>query len=158
MHTPARHSILLRTSQRQISDRLSNRLPLSALGVRPVPCITVLSRRKSMSGKKSKRKKQKAPTNPQRSSGQKPTGDDMHVNGEIEIRRSPSLTEEHETERREDDARENRKWLVDRISLLFVVIVAGLTAWQGWSTKKAVDVSAQSMPVGSESVDRPKSN
>jgi hypothetical protein len=65
----------------------------------------------------------------------------IYVRGEIEVGRTPDLTKEHEAERQEDSSHEQRKYFIEKLTLFVVVIYAGLTAWQGYSTKKSADAA-----------------
>jgi hypothetical protein len=67
---------------------------------------------------------------------------DIYVLGEIEAKRPPDLTQEHNTERKEDKAHQNKKFVVEILTLITVAIYAGLTCWQGCSTKHAADAAA----------------
>ena len=65
----------------------------------------------------------------------------INVRGEIETKRPPDLTLEHNTERKEDNAHEKKKSRAEIATLVVVAIYAGLTWWQGCSTKKAADAA-----------------
>ncbi len=67
----------------------------------------------------------------------------IHVRGQIEVSRAPGLTNEHETERRADSAQERKKYILERWTLAAVIVYAGLTWWQGCSTKKAADAASR---------------
>lgn len=68
----------------------------------------------------------------------------INVRGEIEAKRPPDLTHEHNTERTQDNAREKKKFVVEIATLFVVAIYAGLTWYQGCSTKKAADAAKNS--------------
>jgi len=59
----------------------------------------------------------------------------VRITGTIKVGRDPSLTQEHNTERREDAASETKKYRVEIATLVVVIIYAGLTFWQGWLTR-----------------------
>jgi hypothetical protein len=61
----------------------------------------------------------------------------INVRGEIETKRPSDLTEEHATERKEDKTSSRNKFIVEILTLIVVAIYAGLTAWQGCSTRTA---------------------
>jgi hypothetical protein len=78
---------------------------------------------------KNKHKHQSSPpsANPDYHNGQQNTGlSNTHVRGEIEVKRAPSLTNEHETERREDTAHARKKFIVEKFTLAFVAVYAGV--------------------------------
>lgn len=88
--------------------------------------------------KKSKRKKNKALPNPdQHGTQQNLPSANVRVRGEIEVGRSPSLTDEHNTERREDTAHESNKYLVEILTLIAVAIYAVVAIWQGISAHRS---------------------
>ena len=104
--------------------------------------------------KRSERNKVKTNPNQQHPDPNHPEGDNherhisgsINVRGEIETKRPPDLVKEHATERKEDAAHEKKKFVVECITLAVVAIYAGLTAWQGCSTKTAAD-AAQSAAI-----------
>jgi hypothetical protein len=63
----------------------------------------------------------------------------VNVRGEIEAKRPPDLTQEHSTERKEDNAHNKNKFVVEVLTLIAVCIYAGLTAWQGCLTRTAIN-------------------
>src|SRR5258708_5737621 len=65
----------------------------------------------------------------------------VNVRGEIETKRPPDLAQEHNTERKEDNAHEKKKLVVEVATLVIVAIYAGLTAWQGCSTQEAANAA-----------------
>ncbi|HEY1993185.1 MAG TPA: hypothetical protein VGG81_02195 [Edaphobacter sp.] len=64
---------------------------------------------------------------------------EIHVRGGIETNVPASLIEQYKTARNEDKSRDNWRFLVEILTLGAVIIYAGLTAWQGWMTRKLVD-------------------
>ena len=92
---------------------------------------------------KPKSNKNKSPATPNQESGEENMPQNIHVRGEIEISRSPSLTQVHNTERQEDATQDKKRYLVEVITLCFVIIVAGLTGWQGCLTRRYVGISQQ---------------
>lgn len=62
----------------------------------------------------------------------------FQVRGAVEVGRSPSLTEEHTAERKEDATEEKKRYRVELFTLIIVLIYAGLTAWEAylsWSSR-----------------------
>jgi|SRR5882672_3968418 len=89
--------------------------------------------------KKSKRKKNKAlPNSDQHGTQQNLPPSNIHIRGEIEVGRSPNLTDEHNTERREDTTHERKKYLVEKLTLIAVIIYAGVAVWQACLTRTAI--------------------
>jgi hypothetical protein len=80
-----------------------------------------------MSRNKSKRKRYQPLNNPDQHGDQQdlPAGN-VQVHGRVEVGRSPNLTDEHNTERREDTAHERKKYFVETLTLLAVVFYAGV--------------------------------
>jgi hypothetical protein len=71
----------------------------------------------------------------------------MSIPGGVLISRSPDFKQEHDAERKQDGEKEkNNFWLaVATLGSLFVV--AGLTFWQGWLTRKIVRISQKTYEV-----------
>lgn len=65
----------------------------------------------------------------------------INVRGEIETKRPPDLAQEHAAERKEDNAQERKKYVVEIITLISVLVVALLTALQACYTREAVNNS-----------------
>jgi len=65
----------------------------------------------------------------------------MDISGSVEISRSPSLEDQHKTERKEDAAQQNKAYLVEWLTLVAVVIYAGLTLWQAILTREIVSLT-----------------
>ena len=65
----------------------------------------------------------------------------INVRGEIETKRPPDLTQEHATERKQDNAREKKKFVLEIGTLVVVGIYAGLTFWQGCINRDLLKVS-----------------
>ena len=91
----------------------------------------------------SKNKPKHQPTHPsanpgQHSGQQNPNPNNIHVRGEIEVERAPSLTKEHENERRVDTEHARKKFNVEKLTLLAVVLYAGVTLWQALLTRTAI--------------------
>jgi hypothetical protein len=57
----------------------------------------------------------------------------INVRGEIEAKRPPDLTKEHNTEREQDKTSERKRFVVEIATLVLVAIYAGLTLWQACS-------------------------
>jgi hypothetical protein len=66
----------------------------------------------------------------------------IHVRGEIEAQRPPNLTQEHNAERKEDNAREKKKYVVEVITLILIAIYALITFFQACLTKRGIDNNA----------------
>jgi hypothetical protein len=60
---------------------------------------------------------------------------DITVRGQIETHVPPSAAEQHEAERKEDKRRDKNSFIVGVLTLIFVIIYAGLTALQVWVTR-----------------------
>jgi hypothetical protein len=88
-----------------------------------------------MPNRKSKRNKQRgrqtSEAKPNQESGAEHMPNNIHVRGEINIARSPDLAKEHATERQEDSAQANKKYLIEILTLSAIVIYTGLR-WH-WS-------------------------
>jgi hypothetical protein len=84
-----------------------------------------------MSHKKSNRQKQRSKQsqhpNPHQDSGEYHTPDNIHVRGEIESGRSPSLVKEHQTERNEDNSQANKKYHLEKLTFRAIVVYTGVT-------------------------------
>jgi hypothetical protein len=76
----------------------------------------------------------------------------MNVRGEIETKRPPDLTKEHATERKEDKTSSRNKFIVEILTLIVVAIYAGLTAWQGCSTKTAAKAAKSAAETANRSL------
>jgi len=63
---------------------------------------------------------------------------DITIRGQIETHVPPSAAEQHNTERDEDKRHARKNYVVGVLTLVIVVIYAGLTAWQGWLTRAAI--------------------
>jgi hypothetical protein len=99
--------------------------------------------------KRSERKKMKTDAN-QGHANPHPDGRDkyerhvdgsIHVRGEIETKRPPDLAKEHATERKEDTTQERKKYVVEAVTLIFVIIVAGLTGYQACLSREQIQIS-----------------
>jgi hypothetical protein len=70
---------------------------------------------------------------------------DVHVGGKVEIDFAPTVVDKHDTERKQDNTNEDRRFfwniLIQGSTLFAVAIYAGLTAWQACSTKVAADAA-----------------
>jgi hypothetical protein len=65
----------------------------------------------------------------------------INVRGEIEAKRPPDLTQEHRTERNEDQTSSRKKFVVEIATLIVVTIYAGLTFWQACTTQKIANLT-----------------
>lgn len=79
------------------------------------------------SKRRNQRKKKDSLAKPQQECGNKNMSNDVNVRGRIEIDRSPSLAEQYRTERGEDDARQNKKYSLEKLTLLAVILYTGVT-------------------------------
>jgi hypothetical protein len=95
-----------------------------------------------MSRKQSKHIKKHPQPRPNQDSGQHQTMDNMHINGNVEISRSPSLEEQYKTERKEDSTHENKKYFVEKLTLGAIILYSFLTFLMYCATKKAADAAA----------------
>lgn len=59
------------------------------------------------------------------------------VSGEIDVKFEPNLITQHNSEQKETKSHNDKTELIGWLTLLAVIIYAGLTAWQGYSTQKA---------------------
>jgi hypothetical protein len=68
---------------------------------------------------------------------------DIHVRGEVESKLPPSLIEKYDTERKDDNTREGKRFVINFVlqllTLIALIVYAGLAAWQGWSAQKTAD-------------------
>ena len=72
------------------------------------------------------------------------------VRGGIETNFPPNLIEKHDRERKEDAAQEHNKFVVEIITLVFVIIVAGLTGLQDYFTGQQVKLSRKEIVVSQQ--------
>lgn len=63
----------------------------------------------------------------------------INVRGEIETKRPPNLTEEHNSEREEDTARDQKKYVVEFITLIVLGIYTLATGYQACLTREAIN-------------------
>jgi hypothetical protein len=63
------------------------------------------------------------------------------VRGELEVHQPPDAIEADNTERKDQKSNRNRTFLVSWLTLVAVVIYAGITFWQGCSAKKSADAA-----------------
>src|SRR5208337_2821354 len=105
-----------------------------------------------MSRKQPKHYKKDSHPHPDEASGQQETRNDMDIRGSVEINRSPSLEKQHQAERFEDSARENKKDLIERIMLVAVVVYAFLTLLIYCASKKAADAATSAASTASQSL------
>ena len=78
----------------------------------------------------------------------------VNVRGEVETKRPPDLTKEHNTERKEDKTSNRNKFVVEVTTLIVVGIYAGLTGWQGCSNKTAADAAKKSADVAKDTFEK----
>jgi len=84
-----------------------------------------MSRRRNKRNKKS-HKEQPHP-NPNQNNREQHTPNNIHVRGEIEVARSPSLVEEHNAERKADTTQAKRKYGLEKLTLIILAIYTGIT-------------------------------
>ena len=63
---------------------------------------------------------------------------DITIRGQVETYVPPGAAEQHNTERSEDKAQAKKNYVVGVLTLLVVVVYAGITFWQGCLTRSAV--------------------
>jgi hypothetical protein len=78
------------------------------------------------------------PNNSGRDKYERHVDGDITVRGQLEVHAPPDLIQREETERAKDRTHKKREFLVSLITLGFVILYAGLTAWQGCSTRSVV--------------------
>src|SRR5208337_2786783 len=94
----------------------------------------------------------KAPlSNPDQSGGKHHESEgDVRVHGSVETYPPPSVIQKHDSERKEDSAthqaerkedrgRESKKLLLEVLTLIAVVVYAGIAFWQGCLTRESID-------------------
>jgi hypothetical protein len=92
------------------------------------------------------------PHNDERDNHERHISGSVNVRGEIEAKRPPDLKDEHDTERKQDNAREKKKIVVEISTLVVVAIYAFLTWWQGCSTKRAADAATSAADTASRAL------
>jgi hypothetical protein len=65
----------------------------------------------------------------------------MRIEGKVEIHLPPGVKEENATTKKKDNSRETIKIYLEGLTLLFVIIYAGLTFWLGCLTHQLVSIS-----------------
>lgn len=65
----------------------------------------------------------------------------IHVRGEIETTVPPDFAKKRDVAEEKQEARDKLRFRVEVTGLVFVIIYAGLTAWQGWSSQKATNAA-----------------
>jgi hypothetical protein len=63
---------------------------------------------------------------------------DITVRGQLEVHAPPDLVQKEDAERKDDKTHKKKEFIVSTLTLGFVILYAGLTAWQASSTKSAV--------------------
>ena len=106
-----------------------------------------------MSRKQPKHHKKSSHPHPNQQDGQQQTGDDMDVRGSIEMSRSPNLEKQHQAERSEDAARENKRYRLEKVSLAAVIIYAFLTLLMYFATKRSADAARDAADAAKASAD-----
>ncbi len=104
--------------------------------------------------KKSKHHKNNKSTAPNQNRGSedKDINGNMHVRGEIEVGRSPSLEEQHATERKEDSAQQGKTYRLERYGLWAVIIYAAITFWQGVSAHRSATAARDAANVARDTL------
>ena len=92
-----------------------------------------------MSKNKPKRRKNGKSASPNQGGGsqEKNINGNVHVRGEIEVGRSPSLEKEHAAERKEDTTQQGKTYRLERYGLWAVIVYALLTLWGAISNHQA---------------------
>jgi hypothetical protein len=104
--------------------------------------------------KESKPGKQEGHTDPHKDCAQKQEckwSGDTRVSGEVEIKVPPDLLTEYRTGQKENTTHNDKSRLINWLTLLAVVIYAGLTAWQGCETRQLVRTGQDTY----DAIDRP---
>lgn len=65
------------------------------------------------------------------------------VSGSIQTHTTPETEKKNDAERKEDRRRESHKIWLERLTLLAIVVYAGITFWQGCLTRKVVEVAQE---------------
>ncbi len=73
------------------------------------------------------------------------------VTGELEVEFKPNLIAQHKAEQEENTSHNKKTRRVAWLTLIAVIIYAGLTAWQGWQTRSLVRTAQDTY----NAVDRP---
>src|SRR5215475_1812692 len=94
-----------------------------------------------MSRKHSKHKKKKPHSNPHQNSRDTNPEENMDVGEKIEISRSPALEQQHNAERKQDNAHQQKTYIVSVITMVFVIIYSFLTFFMYCANKKAADAA-----------------
>jgi hypothetical protein len=90
---------------------------------------------------KSKANKQESHSDPHQDCAQKQEykwNGDARVSGEIGIKIPPDLLAQYQADQKANTAHNNKSRLINGLTLIAVVIYAGLTAWQGCETRQLV--------------------
>jgi hypothetical protein len=115
-----------------------------------------------MSKNKPKRRKKNEPASDNQDGGSqdKNINGNMHVRGELEVKRSPSLEEQHVAERKEDSAQQGKTYRLERYGLCAVIIYALLTLWVAVSNHRAAgaaqsaaDTAAKTLMASQDSIE-----
>lgn len=80
-----------------------------------------------MSKKNKKRQRNHHHPGPNQTHAEQHMPGDIHVRGEIEVRRDPSLVNEHNTERNEDTSQAGKKYELERRTFIALCVYTGLT-------------------------------
>jgi hypothetical protein len=72
---------------------------------------------------------------------------DITIRGQIETHSPPSAAEEHKAEREEDKARAKKNYIVSVVTLIAVIVYAGITFWQGTLTRQSINNNTQQFQI-----------
>ena len=74
----------------------------------------------------------------------------IHVRGEVEANLPKGFIDNYETSQKEDGDRQEKKFRLDVITLIFVIIVAGLTVWQAILNRQMVKTADNTLKTAKE--------
>jgi len=72
---------------------------------------------------------------------------DIRVSGQVEVHPPPSLAKEDETDRKDQRTSRNKNFIVSLLTLIAVVIYAGITFWQGRMTRESIDNNSRQFQI-----------
>ncbi|MCU1302665.1 MAG: hypothetical protein JWQ87_2949 [Candidatus Sulfotelmatobacter sp.] len=75
---------------------------------------------------------------------------DITIRGRVETNVPPDAVQQHTTEREEDKTQGKRKFVVEVLTLIAVIIYAGITFWQGCLTKRLAHTADQTLSTSRE--------
>ncbi len=78
----------------------------------------------------------------------------IHIRGEVEANLPKSLIDHYEAAQETEGNRQEKKYRLDVITLIFVIIVAGLTVWQACLNRKLAITAADTLKTTKEQFQR----